>query len=124
MSIMKKPSVLFFVEENTLMAWTRTSSALMTFGFVVERFSSFIPMSPGEEIKNLHRFIPFFVGEVLVLLGVVVALYSAIQYKRFLKTLIQTDTPKGYNVSVGFIVNIIVGVLGIILNIYMALGFF
>lgn len=122
MSDLNDPRVLF-AAERTLLAWNRTSISLMAFGFVVERFGLFLQLAGRDEIKVFQRHISFFVGISFVLLAAFIAIYSVWQHKRILETLQPVEIPAGYNTAAGMVVNIIIGVLGIALSIYLTRGF-
>jgi len=122
MSDIDDPRVLF-AAERTLMAWNRTSISLMAFGFVVERFGLFLEVIDKEEVKVFQRHISFFVGLSFILLAAFVALYSAWQHKKFLKTIRAVEVPEGYNLYAGMVINVMLGLLAIALCIYMTLSF-
>lgn len=122
MSEIDDPRVLF-AAERTLMAWNRTSISLMAFGFVVERFGLFLEVIDKEEVKVFQRHISFFVGLSFILLAAFVALYSAWQHKRFLKTIRTIEVPEDYNLYIGMMINVMLGLLAIALCIYMTLSF-
>jgi putative membrane protein len=122
MSDLNDPRVLFAAERTSL-AWNRTAVSLMAFGFVVERFGLFLEIVGREDIKIFQRHISFWVGLAFILLAAFVAGASAMQHKRFLKTLRPIEIPGGYNVNVGVILNGIVAFLGVILSLYVLRGF-
>jgi len=115
------PRVLF-AAERTLLAWQRSSVALMAFGFVIERFSLFLsalrhePENPGRHLFSL------LVGVALILLGAGVALASSISYRRFVKTLPSQDVSSGYLIGLGSLINVVVAAAGIALAIYLLVG--
>jgi putative membrane protein len=115
------PRVLF-AAERTLLAWQRSSLALMGFGFVIERFSLFLaalrrePQTPGHHLFSLS------VGVALILLGAAVALTSSIGYRRFVRSLPSQDVASGYLIGLGSIINIVIAAAGVTLAVYLLVG--
>src|SRR5450755_2613681 len=112
------PRVLF-AAERTLLAWQRSSLALMGFGFVIERFSLFLSALRHEPENPGHHLFSLLVGVALILLGAGVALASSVSYRRFVKSLPRQDVTSGYLVSMGSITNVIIGATGIALAVYL-----
>lgn len=121
MSDLDDPRV-FFAAERTLLAWNRTSLALMAFGFVIERFGLFVSILLPRHDLPLQRGLSFWIGLAFVLLGAVVAAYSTVQYHKVLRTLKPIEIPDGYRTDPGVITNLLVAVLGIILTVYFFQG--
>jgi len=121
MSDLNDPRV-FFAAERTLLAWNRTSLSLMAFGFVIERFGLFVSILMPQHNMPMQRGISFWTGLVFVLLGVFVAIFSTLQYKKVLSTLKPIEIPQGYRTDPGVITNLVVAALGIVLIIYFFHG--
>jgi putative membrane protein len=121
MSDLNDPRV-FFAAERTLLAWNRTSLALMAFGFVIERFGLFVSILLPQHNMPLQRGISFWTGIAFVLLGAVVAVYSTVQYRKVIRTLKPIEIPDGYRTDPGIFSNLIVALLGIVLTIYFFQG--
>jgi putative membrane protein len=112
------PRVLF-AAERTLLAWQRSSLALMGFGFVIERFSLFASVLRNEIGHPLHHYFSLLGGVLLILLGSGVAVASSRAYRHFLKTLPDRDVSSGYLVSLGAIVSLVIAALGVALAAYL-----
>lgn len=121
MSDLNDPRV-FFAAERTLLAWNRTSLALMAFGFVIERFGLFVAILMPQQGLPMQRGISFWTGLAFVVLGAAVAAYSTVQFRKVLKTLKPVEIPDGYRVSPGIVTNLAVALLGIALTVYFFLG--
>lgn len=121
MSDLNDPRV-FFAAERTLLAWNRTSLSLMAFGFVIERFGLFVTLLMPQHNMPLQRGISFWTGLAFVLVGVFVAAYSTVQYRKVIRSLKPVEIPEGYRTGLGVITNLLVAILGIVLMAYFFHG--
>jgi len=113
---------VFFAAERTLLAWTRTGITLMGFGFVIERFGLFLHMFMTMEGKEWQRDASFWVGIIFILLGALVQVSSAMQYRSVLKTLKPIEIPEGYWVNIGVYTNLVVAMVGVVIIFYFFFG--
>jgi putative membrane protein len=118
---MPDPRVLF-AAERTLLAWQRSSIALMGFGFVIERFSLFLSLLRQVPQDPSHHLFAATVGVLLILLGAAVALTSSITYRRFVNTLTSDDVPAGYPLKFAFLINLAVAAAGVALATYLLIS--
>jgi putative membrane protein len=113
---------VFFAAERTLLAWTRTSLTLMAFGFVIERFGLFVHVLMSMGGQALGRDTSFWVGIAFILLGAIVGVVGAVQYRRVLKTLKPVEIPEGYWVNIGVYTNLVLAVFGMVIAVYFFYG--
>ncbi len=112
---------VFFAAERTLLAWQRSSLALMGFGFVIERFSLFLVVIRAAPQNAKHHVFSLLVGVTLIILGAAVAFASSLAFRRFVRGLPPGDVPAGAWTGLGATVNVGVGVIGVLLAGYLLL---
>jgi putative membrane protein len=108
-----------FAAERTLLAWQRSSIALMGFGFVIERFSLFLSALQHTPQDPAHHLFSTLVGVLLILLGATVAFTSSISYRRFVNSLSSDEIPAGYPLKFGSLINLAVAAAGVALATYL-----
>lgn len=121
MSDLNDPRVLF-AAERTLLAWNRTSLALIAFGFVVERAGILVQAIAPESAAARTSGTSFWLGLAFIALGAFTAAYSSRQYTNVLKTLSPAEYPSGYNAKWGLGVNLVVAAFGACLAAALLIG--
>ena len=83
----------YLAAERTSLAYIRTGLAMMGFGFVVARFSLFLVALTAvrPDAFTSTRGISLWFGTILVLSGVLVNLISAVEYRRLVQKLNESN---------------------------------
>jgi len=101
--------------ERTLLAWIRTGLAMMGFGFVVARFGLFLSelAAVGQKFTEHSSGLSLGLGTAMVVLGVVVNLFAALDYRAFVKRYERGESDRVPSWSLGIMSALVLAALGI-----------
>jgi len=116
---------VYFAAERTLLAWIRTGTAIMAFGFVVARFGLFLRLlrlQGGETVPG-HGLSPY-LGTGLVALGVLAIGIGAVGYRRYCRRLPSSDLPSPHATMPPLVMAVTLVVIGLLLiwNLFPSAG--
>jgi putative membrane protein len=112
---------VYLAAERTFLAWIRTGLALMGFGFVVARFGLFLremDFSQRQAGQQSGRF-TLWVGTALILIGVIVNLFSALQHVRFVDAVKRGTEVVDRPVAMAVAIALILAVTGVAMTVYL-----
>jgi putative membrane protein len=111
-----------FAAERTLLAWVRTGLALMGFGFVVARFGLFlreVAAAGGDVVRpNPGNWSSRF-GVALVLLGVVITVLAAVEYRTILGRINRGEPYRPPRWSLGLLASAVLAAIGLAMAGYL-----
>ena len=107
--------------ERTLLAWVRTSLAMMGFGFVVARFGLFLRELAQVEGASIRpgSGLSLWIGGSLVVLGVVVNIVAAASHVQNIRGFLDGKPYRVSAWSFGVLVTLIMAVIGVVLTAYL-----
>jgi putative membrane protein len=112
----------FFAAERTLLAWVRTSLALMGMGFVVARFALFLRLLAHQQISTPPHGPSDALGVGLIVLGALASLIAGLQHRRFQRELPEPQRPRGYWSGFAPLFAYGVAAAGLVLATFLAVG--
>jgi putative membrane protein len=110
----------YFSAERTLLAWVRTSIAVMGLGFVVARFGLFL-RSVGKPDPARAHWLSLALGVAFVLIGSGIIVHSTLQFARFVRALAPSGVPDSHwpRASIGSALAL--AAAGLVLAVYLVL---
>ena len=112
---------VYLAAERTFLAWIRTGLALMGFGFVVARFGLFLrEIELSQHQLSLHsgKF-TLWAGTAMILLGVIVNVFSALQHVRFVSAVKRGTEVVDRPVAMAVAIALILAATGVAMTIYL-----
>lgn len=87
----------------------------MGFGFVVERFGLFLRMVTAQPLTASQRGFSLWLGVALLLMGALVSVISAMQFRTVVRGLGALEIPRGYWTGVGVWLNFLLALIALAL---------
>lgn len=113
---------VFFAAERTLLAWLRTGLTIIALGFVISRFGLFIKLVALESpslASSVSSPLSSSLGIAFVMIGSLAIATAAIQHRRFVSTLADSQLSSVYSSTMAFILSVSIAMLGIALAAYL-----
>lgn len=113
MSNLQDPRVLLALE-RTLLAWNRSSITLIGFGFLIEKSTLLVHLLDPVRYASKIKF-NFWLGVITICLGLIVSLWSIVQYKIALRSLTPAEYIEGYSVNLPIVLSTFTVFTGVLL---------
>jgi putative membrane protein len=112
---------VYLAAERTFLAWIRTGLSLMGFGFVVARFGLFLREMEFSQHPLPMRSAKFtlYVGTVLIMIGVVVNVLSAVQHVQFVRALKRSNELVERPATLAVVIALVLAVTGLAMTVYL-----
>jgi putative membrane protein len=116
--------LVYFAAERTLMAWIRSALGLMALGFVIDRFGLIVRKALPEAGPQFYtKAFSFWVGTVVVALGVLMAMVAAVRYFRFAWDYHRRgSTQPGQGIYAGVLFTVILALLGLVIVAFLVVA--
>jgi putative membrane protein len=118
---------VYLAAERTLLAWVRTSVALMGFGFLISRFAFWLReyetvegLSPRRAASTRPHVSPWF-GFGMVVVGVFVLVMSAYRHREYIRALQAGDPNPPLGLRTSMTVAAILALVGLAMSIQIIL---
>jgi putative membrane protein len=108
---------ILWAAERTLLAWVRTSIAIMGFGFIVARFGLFLrEIEATREPARAHHALGWslWIGLALIALATVISLLAPLEYRETLARPRGTRRP-----PLAVVVSLAMAAIGVVMAVYL-----
>jgi putative membrane protein len=117
---------VFFAAERTLLAWVRSSMAVMALGFVVDKFGLFLSIltatNQASNALHPHNVLSNIFGISLVMIGVIISLGAQLNHSFYIKTLPPEDVPKLAITWLASLLTFSMAIVGLLLALYLVIA--
>jgi putative membrane protein len=113
---------IYMAAERTFLAWIRTGTAFMGFGFVVARFGLFlreIALGNNVTVARHNNSFSLPVGIALIVAGILVTLIAVIRHHRYVKALDRGQFREAYGLVFTFLIAGFLIIIGLAVAVYL-----
>lgn len=116
-------TMVYYAAERTLMSWMRAALGMMALGFVIDRFGLVLDMLPKHGNAMPPTTYSFWTGSVLVFGGAAMAFTAATRYigleLRFRR---EGYREPGNGLPLGIFYTLLVGCIGVVIGLILAMA--
>jgi putative membrane protein len=114
--------LVYLAAERTLLTWVRAAVTLMALGFVVDRFGLLIRGTRAAQGVGGGVAWSLGLGVLILGIGVVVNVFAAVRYLRFVHRFERGDSDPGHGIRAAIALSLGLAALGVVLALYLGLS--